>query len=57
MLGYDLEDLNIMSDMVEQSLLYIPPAQEGVTIGLKMVQSFLDGLWAEGYFEQTLVSA
>jgi hypothetical protein len=51
MLGYDLEDLNIMSDMVEQSKLYIPPAQEGITIGLNMVKSFLDGLWAEGYFD------
>jgi hypothetical protein len=51
MLGYDLEDINIMQDMLEQSLLYIPPSQEGITIGLKMVQSFLDGLWSEGYFD------
>ena len=51
MLGYDLEDINIMQDMLEQSLLYIPPSQEGITIGLKMVQSFFDGLWSEGYFD------
>lgn len=56
MLGYDIEDLNIMRDMVDQSTLYIPPAQEGITIGLNMVKSFLDGLWSEGYFDQTLVS-
>jgi len=51
MLGYDIEDLNIMRDMVDQSTLYIPPAQEGITIGLNMVKSFLDGLWSEGYFD------
>ena len=51
MLGYDKEDLDIMIDMVEKSLLYIPPSQEGISIGLNMAKSFLDGLWSEGYFD------
>jgi hypothetical protein len=49
MLGYDVEDVSIMLDMVEQAILYIPPSQEAITIGLKMAASFLEGAIAEGH--------
>ena len=49
MLGYELSDLNMMianvniaSDQLKNS---------GIAKGLEEVSAFLQGLWAEGYFD------
>jgi hypothetical protein len=49
MLGYELDDLNMMianvniaSDQLNNS---------GIAKGLEDVSAFLQGLWAEGYFD------
>ena len=51
MLGYDLMDLQDMINSVGDSLIYIPPAQTELSDSLKKAQDFLNGLWAEGYFD------
>jgi len=57
MLGYDLEDLNIMQECIEtakQFYLKHPSDLMDKTrtvTGLEQANLFLDGLWAEGYFE------
>jgi hypothetical protein len=49
MLGYTIDDLDKMSNAVHNSYKYItdPTDKEGIL----MAQSFLQGLWAEGYFD------
>jgi len=51
MLGYDLQDLNHMIKSVGDSSIYIPPAQTQLAEGLNKASDFLQGLWAEGYFD------
>jgi hypothetical protein len=50
MLGYTLEDLNNMIESVgiAHDSTYSPSALKD---GLAQAQSFLQGLWAEGYFD------
>jgi hypothetical protein len=56
MLGYDLEDLKIMIYSLEE-VIQIEEASQTSSIsdrnlgGLKTSLSFLNGLWAEGYFD------
>lgn len=52
MLGYNLEQLNDMIDGVENALLLIN-ADENPAIHrcLNTAGDFLNGLWAEGYFD------
>lgn len=56
MLGYDLEDLNIMIDSLEE-VIQIEESSQTPSIsdrnlgGLKTSLLFLQGLWAEGYFD------
>lgn len=52
MLGYKLEDLNKMIDATYLALNYLPPAQTDLADNLAKANDFLQGLWAEGYFEQ-----
>ena len=49
MLGYTVEDLDKMSNAVHHAYKYVtdPDDKEGIL----MAQSFLQGLWAEGYFD------
>ena len=49
MLGYASDDLDKMSNAVNNAYKYIsdPDDKEGIL----MAQSFLQGLWAEGYFD------
>jgi hypothetical protein len=49
MLGYTIEDLDKMSNAVHNAYKYVttPDDKEGVL----MAQQFLQGLWAEGYFD------
>jgi hypothetical protein len=56
MLGYDLEDLNIMIDSLEE-VIQIEESSQTPSIsdrnlgGLKTSLSFLQGLLAEGHFD------
>jgi len=56
MLGYDLEDLNIMMDSLAE-VIQIEESSQTPSIsdrnmgGLKTSLLFLQGLWAEGYFD------
>jgi hypothetical protein len=56
MLGYDLEDLNIMMDSLAE-VIQIEESSQTPSIsdrnlgGLKTSLFFLQGLWAEGYFD------
>jgi len=49
MLGYTIDDLDKMSNAVHNAYKYItdPNDKEGIL----MAQDFLQGLWAEGYFD------
>ena len=56
MLGYELDDLNIMMDSLEEIIQIEAssqtPSLSDVTLdGLKTTLSLLNGLWAEGYFD------
>ena len=51
MLGYDIEDIEIMLECIKQAQLYIPPAQTGISIGLNMTGNFLLGLIEEGHIQ------
>lgn len=48
MLGYSLEDLNKMRACVS---MFINTNDKDIQNGLVMTLDFLNGLWAEGYFE------
>ena len=56
MLGYDLEDLNIMMNSLSD-VIQIEESSQTKSLstsnlgGLKTSLSFLEGLWAEGYFD------
>ena len=49
MLGYTKEDLDNMIAHVDIASDWI--GNEGVSKGLEKVSEFLNGLWAEGYFD------
>jgi hypothetical protein len=49
MLGYDLSDLNMMIANVNIASKQL--GNSGIAKGLDEVSGFLQGLWAEGYFE------
>ena len=51
MLGYEVYDQEEMVVAIQQSLLYIPLGQTEIINGLKKSEDFLQGLWAEGYFD------
>jgi hypothetical protein len=56
MLGYELDDLNIMIDSLEEVIQIELSSQTSsisdVTLdGIKSSLSFLNGLWSEGYFD------
>ena len=51
MLGYSLQDLNKMIDATYLSLHYLPPAKTDLAENLAKANDFLQGLWAEGYFD------
>jgi hypothetical protein len=57
MLGYDLSDLNRMTNAVHDAkLFYLRSPSDLIDKGplvkdLEDVVSFLQGLWAEGYFD------
>jgi len=57
MLGYELEDLNKMINAVHDSKLFYlrTPSdlmdKSQLRTDLEMTNSFLQGLWAEGYFD------
>jgi len=48
MLGYELSDLNMMIANVNIASKQL--SNSGIAKGLDEVSSFLQGLWAEGYF-------
>jgi hypothetical protein len=49
MLGYELSDLNMMIASVNIASKQLN--NSGIAKGLDEVSSFLQGLWAEGYFD------
>lgn len=51
MLGYTQEDVNQMQESLEKAISHLPPDQHKLREGLENTQSFLDGLWSEGYFD------
>ena len=51
MLGYNESDLNKMIDATYLALNYLPPAQTDIADNLAKANDFLQGLWAEGYFD------
>ena len=57
MLGYDLSDLNRMTNAVHDAKLFYlrSPSdlmdKEPLVKSLEKTVSFLQGLWAEGYFD------
>lgn len=50
MLGYDEEDLNIMMDSLSDAISSNKLDKRTLT-GLTTTLTFLQGLWAEGYFD------
>ena len=59
MLGYTLEDLNRMTNAVHDAKLFYLRTPSDLmdksllVNDLLMAKDFLDGLWAEGYFDHT----
>lgn len=51
MLGYTKDDLDSMIDSTYLALHYVPPAQTDLANNLTKANDFLQGLWAEGYFD------
>jgi hypothetical protein len=49
MLGYDSADLDMMIASVNIACKQL--GNSGISKGLEEVSSFLQGLWAEGYFD------
>ena len=49
MLGYELSDLDMMIANVNIASKQL--GNSGIAKGLEEVSSFLQGLWAEGYFD------
>lgn len=53
MLGYDKEDLDIMIASCADGAFYLPPSRQRIAMGLTTTISFLQGLLAEGYFDES----
>ena len=53
MLGYTKDDLNEMIDATYLAMHYVPEGQTKLMENLAGTNDFLQGLWAEGYFDQT----
>ena len=53
MLGYDKEDLDIMIASCADGAFYLPPSRQRIAMGLTTTISFLQGLLAEGYFNES----
>ena len=52
MLGYSTEDLDNMIDAIQSAITTVNPDDDPWLHGsLWKAQEFLQGLWAEGYFE------
>lgn len=53
MLGYTIDDLDKMTASVNIVNSYLPlnSSNDEVREGLEMASEFLQGLWAEGYFD------
>ena len=53
MLGYTRQDLDNMIDATGVALHYLPDnaANEDTRKSLELTHDFLQGLWAEGYFD------
>ena len=51
MLGYTESDLNQMISATDFAIDYIPLGQDVLIEDLKKTNEFLQGLWAEGYFD------
>jgi hypothetical protein len=51
MLGYTQDDLDEMIRAVALSKKSVPSTQIRIHDGLDKAQDFLQGLWAEGYFD------
>ena len=58
MLGYDKDDLDEMSNSIHDAKLFyirnspvISVHEDPMVAGLLKAQDFLQGLWAEGYFD------
>ena len=51
MLGYDKEDLDIMIASCADASFYLPKKHQRTAMGLVTTLTFLQGLWAEGYFD------
>jgi hypothetical protein len=49
MLGYTIDDLDKMSNAVHNAYKYVTTAEDKE--GILQAQKFLQGLWAEGYFD------
>ena len=49
MLGYELSDQEAMVVAVQNAYRYVTTPEDKE--GLAMAESFLQGLWAEGYFD------
>jgi hypothetical protein len=49
MLGYEINDLNEMCQSIELASRTV--TKDKVLNGLNKAQDFLQGLWAEGYFD------
>lgn len=52
MLGYTAKDLQSMTEAVDTALLLVDDTNDPWLHGnLAMTKEFLEGLWAEGYFD------
>ena len=51
MLGYTIDDLDEMIRSIGLSKKSVPSTQTRIHEGLDKAQEFLQGLWAEGYFD------
>ncbi len=53
MLGYDKKDLDIMIASCADGAFYLPSKYRRTAMGLTTTISFLQGLLAEGYFDES----
>jgi hypothetical protein len=49
MLGYETSDINMMLATINIACEQL--GNSGIAKGLEEISSFLEGLWAEGYFD------
>ncbi len=52
MLGYEMADVDTMIDAIQEALKVLDTeSYKSLHTGLWKAQDFLQGLWAEGYFD------